>query len=51
MEDVRRVDREIFDLIKQEEQRQSDKIRLIASENYASPRVMEAQGSRRPGRF
>ncbi|TVQ30057.1 MAG: serine hydroxymethyltransferase [Wenzhouxiangella sp.] len=28
-----------------EEQRQEDHIELIASENYASPRVMEAQGS------
>ena len=45
MEDVRRVDREIFDLIKQEEQRQSDKIRLIASENYVSAAVLQATGS------
>ncbi|MBL4821136.1 MAG: serine hydroxymethyltransferase [Gammaproteobacteria bacterium] len=31
--------------IKAENQRQEDHIELIASENYASPRVMEAQGS------
>ncbi|PHS73800.1 MAG: serine hydroxymethyltransferase [Cycloclasticus sp.] len=31
--------------IQQEEQRQEDHIELIASENYASPRVMQAQGS------
>ena len=45
MEEVRRIDREIFDLIKQEEQRQSDKIRLIASENYVSAAVLQATGS------
>ncbi len=45
MEDVKRVDREIYDLIKQEEQRQSDKIRLIASENYVSEAVLQATGS------
>jgi glycine hydroxymethyltransferase len=41
---------EIFDTelsvaIKSESQRQEEHIELIASENYASPRVMEAQGS------
>jgi glycine hydroxymethyltransferase len=45
MEDVKRVDREIFDLIKQEEQRQSDKVRLIASENYVSAAILQASGS------
>ena len=30
--------------IADEEQRQEDHIELIASENYVSPRVMEAQG-------
>ena len=45
MEDVKRVDREIYDLIKQEEQRQSEKIRLIASENYVSDAVLQATGS------
>ena len=38
-------DDELFTSIQQEEQRQEDHIELIASENYASPRVMEAQGS------
>ncbi|MEO8162043.1 MAG: serine hydroxymethyltransferase, partial [Arenimonas sp.] len=28
-----------------ERQRQEDHVELIASENYASPRVLEAQGS------
>ena len=31
--------------IMEERQRQEDHVELIASENYASPRVMEAQGS------
>ena len=38
-------DDELFHAIEQERQRQEDHIELIASENYASPRVLEAQGS------
>jgi len=38
-------DTTIFDLIAQEKQRQINGIELIASENFASPQVMEAQGS------
>ena len=38
-------DTTIFDLIAQEEKRQINGIELIASENFASPQVMEAQGS------
>jgi glycine hydroxymethyltransferase len=38
-------DNELFQAIEQERQRQEDHIELIASENYASPRVLEAQGS------
>src|SRR5690606_1506783 len=38
-------DPEIFQLIKDEELRESNKIRLIASENYASSAVLEATGS------
>ena len=38
-------DTTIFDLIAQEKQRQIKGIELIASENFASPQVMEAQGS------
>ncbi len=38
-------DDELAQAIAAEEQRQEDHIELIASENYASPRVMEAQGS------
>ncbi|WKJ88733.1 serine hydroxymethyltransferase [Methylomonas montana] len=38
-------DNELFQAMEQERQRQEDHIELIASENYASPRVLEAQGS------
>jgi glycine hydroxymethyltransferase len=38
-------DTELSDAIKSEMQRQEEHIELIASENYASPRVMEAQGT------
>ncbi len=39
------VDPEIAKLIQQERQRQQENIELIASENFTSPAVMEAQGS------
>ena len=38
-------DKEIFDLINKENHRQLEGIELIASENFASPQVMEAAGS------
>ncbi len=38
-------DPDIAKAIAQEERRQEEHIELIASENYASPRVLEAQGS------
>ena len=38
-------DEEIFAAIGEEERRQEEHIELIASENYASPRVMQAQGT------
>ena len=38
-------DPELAQAIASERQRQEDHVELIASENYASPRVMEAQGS------
>jgi glycine hydroxymethyltransferase len=42
---IRGYDDELADAIDAELQRQQDHVELIASENYASPRVMEAQGS------
>jgi len=38
-------DDELWQAIEAENQRQEEHIELIASENYASPRVLEAQGS------
>ena len=35
----------LWQAIQDENRRQEEHIELIASENYASPRVMEAQGS------
>src|SRR5262249_53559127 len=43
--DIGRFDPELAKAIEGERQRQEDHIELIASENYASPRVLEAQGS------
>lgn len=45
MKPLREVDPEIYSLILKEKKRESSKILMIASENYASKAVMEAQGS------
>ena len=42
---LQKVDPEIATLIEAEKQRQQDHLELIASENFVSPAVMEAQGS------
>jgi len=42
---LRAIDPEIADVIDHERQRQQENIELIASENFTSPAVMEAQGS------
>jgi glycine hydroxymethyltransferase len=39
------VDPEVGKIIRQELKRQNNKIELIASENFTSPAVMEAQGT------
>src|SRR5208337_2728595 len=44
-EQMKKNDPEIFDAILRETQREQSKILLIASENYTSCTVMEAQGS------
>jgi glycine hydroxymethyltransferase len=44
-EALRKTDPEIFDAIAAEEKRQRENIELIASENFTSRAVMEAQGS------
>ena len=38
-------DHQIFDLIQEENERQLNGLELIASENFVSEQVMEAQGS------
>ncbi|MBA7516624.1 Serine hydroxymethyltransferase [subsurface metagenome] len=45
MSNLKKVDSEIFEAIKNEENRQKYTIELIASENFVSPEVLEAQGS------
>lgn len=42
---IEEFDADLFSAIAGESRRQEEHIELIASENYASPRVMEAQGS------
>ncbi len=42
---IRDYDDELWSAMEQERVRQEEHIELIASENYTSPRVMEAQGS------
>ena len=45
------TDPEIWSVIERENQRQEDHIELIASENYASPAVMAAQGSQLTNKY
>ncbi|PID39427.1 MAG: serine hydroxymethyltransferase [Proteobacteria bacterium] len=42
---IKNIDPEIYELIRSEEQRQVDKLRLIPSENYVSEAVLAATGS------
>ncbi|GAC18398.1 serine hydroxymethyltransferase [Paraglaciecola arctica] len=44
-------DPELYQAIQNENQRQEDHIELIASENYCSPRVLEAQGSQLTNKY
>src|SRR5690348_18002459 len=43
--DIRSFDPELSRALEGEQRRQEDHVELIASENYTSPRVLEAQGS------
>ncbi|MBQ4178900.1 MAG: serine hydroxymethyltransferase, partial [Elusimicrobia bacterium] len=45
MEDLKKVDLEIANIIEEEHHRQENNIELIASENHTSKAVMQAQGS------
>ena len=42
---IKEYDRDLWTSFENEAQRQEDHIELIASENYASKRILEAQGS------
>ncbi len=44
-ETIEGYDDELWHAMQQEERRQEDHVELIASENYTSPRVLQAQGS------
>ena len=44
-------DDELWNAIQNEERRQEEHIELIASENYTSPRVMQAQGSQLTNKY
>lgn len=48
---IAEYDKELWDAIKGEEQRQEDHLELIASENYTSPRVMQAQGTQLTNKY
>ena len=45
------TDPELWAAIQAEDRRQEDHIELIASENYASPAVMQAQGSQLTNKY
>src|SRR6056297_2088698 len=45
MQELKKIDPEIAEIIKEEEKRQAQNIELIASENFVSSAVMEAAGS------
>lgn len=45
MQELKKIDPEIADIIAEEEKRQAQNIELIASENFVSSAVMEAAGS------
>ena len=48
---IAHTDPELWSAIQKENQRQHDHIELIASENYASPAVMEAQGTQLTNKY
>ncbi len=48
---IAQTDPDLWAVIQNENRRQEDHIELIASENYASPRVMEAQGSQLTNKY
>lgn len=51
LENVKNIDIEVYEAIQLEMQRQQNKIELIASENFTSKAVMEAQGSQLTNKY
>lgn len=51
MKDLKTVDPEIAEVLKEEEKRQDQNIELIASENFVSDAVMEAAGSKLTNKY
>ena len=45
MSELKNIDLEIFEAIEREKERQQNHLELIASENFVSKAVLEAQGS------
>lgn len=45
MKNIQTIDPQVYESILAEQQRQSEGMELIASENYQSPAVLEAQSS------
>jgi glycine hydroxymethyltransferase len=45
MENIKQSDKQVYESILAEQKRQSEGMELIASENYQSPAVLEAQSS------
>jgi glycine hydroxymethyltransferase len=45
MTNLQKMDQEIFEIVEKELKRQQQNLELIASENFVSPAVLEAQGS------
>ena len=48
---IENYDAELWNAMQQEDQRQEEHIELIASENYTSPAVMQAQGSKLTNKY
>ncbi|MFL2530479.1 MAG: serine hydroxymethyltransferase [Porticoccaceae bacterium] len=48
---IEKFDAELWQAMQQEDQRQEQHIELIASENYTSPAVMEAQGTKLTNKY
>ena len=48
---IEKFDAELWKAMQQEDQRQEQHIELIASENYTSPAVMEAQGTKLTNKY